>query len=129
MHYSRMVSRLSRHVQMGGGRIYVASSAVLRGVKVGWTTECDLGRRLKLLETQFRSPMKFEFVSDRCIMNFLAEQRSHQLLADKAMGMEWFNVSVEDAVEAIARAKADVAGGWKITRPKRVAHASEGLAR
>lgn len=116
MHYSRMVSRLSRHVRRGGGRIYVASSAELRGVKVGWTTENDLGRRIRHLGTQFRSPMKFEFVSDKCIMNFMVEQRAHQLLADKSMGMEWFNVSVDEAIEAITQATADVAGGWKITR-------------
>jgi hypothetical protein len=93
----------------GGAVIYVASDGM--NTKVGRTSNPD--RRLKQLEESRGRSVRMCFTTEKRVDVVLVEARAHQLLIDKTLGSEWFDVSPDDAWSAVMRAIDDVERGWR----------------
>lgn len=107
---------LKRHQRRGGGQVYVVYTTARQGLKIGWSTNVE--RRIEILARSLKGTVHLLHATDRMLHGFHVERRAHELLVDRKLGKEWFDVRLDDAVAAIRQAEADVLSGWKWPRMK-----------
>jgi len=84
------------------GRRYVYGIKSLDLIKIGVAKDIDE----RLAAMRLLNPHGCELVFYRRVYApFLFEKRMHELLADKAVGREWFRITVEELRQAATKAK------------------------
>jgi hypothetical protein len=82
-------------------------------IKVGVAT--DIEKRMNVM--RLHNPHGVELVFYRRVYApYVFEKRLHQLLAEKAMGREWFKISLEELRCAAVRARSSSAREQRITQ-------------
>lgn len=83
-------------------KVYVIGSSIDGPVKIGLTA-MRIQHRINNLQPG--NPQKLQSFGVRyCVVPWLAEQRAHEMLKDKRLAGEWFNVSAKEALATVDKA-------------------------